>query len=94
LLAQEVLPGPAACSDEELLGFVRRRGGTIFHPTGTCRMGVDDMAVVDPNLRVRGVERLRVIDAWIMPTITAANTNAASLMIGERGWRTSSYRVS
>jgi choline dehydrogenase-like flavoprotein len=85
LWAEEVLPGPAAQTDEELLEFARRHGGTVFHPTGTCRMGTDGMAVVDPALRVRGVERLRVIDASVMPTITSANTNAASLMIGEKG---------
>jgi choline dehydrogenase len=85
LWAEEVLPGPDACTDEELLDFACRHGGTVFHPTGTCRMGVDDMAVVDPELRVRGIERLRVIDASIMPKITSANTNAPSLMIGEKG---------
>jgi choline dehydrogenase len=85
LWTEEVLPGPAACSDEELLEFVRRHGGTVFHATGTCRMGVGDTAVVDPNLRVRGIERLRVIDASVMPKITSANTNAPALMIGERG---------
>jgi choline dehydrogenase len=85
LWAEEVLPGSAVCSDEELLEFARQFGGTVFHPTGTCRVGVDEMAVVDPNLRVRGIERLRVIDASVMPKITSANTNAPSLMIGERG---------
>jgi choline dehydrogenase len=57
----------------------------VFHATGTCRMGTDDRAVVDPALRVRGVERLRVVDASVMPTVTSANTNAAALMIGEKG---------
>ena len=85
LWTEEVLPGTAAQTDEQLLQFVRMHGGTVFHPTGTCRMGLDAMAVVDPNLRVRSVEGLRVIDASIMPTITSANTNAASLMIGEKG---------
>ena len=82
---EEVLPGPAAQADQQLLDFARAHGGTVFHASGTCRMGSDDMAVVDPALRVRGIERLRVIDASIMPTITSANTNAASLMIGEKG---------
>jgi choline dehydrogenase len=82
---QEVLPGPAATSDATLLDFARRHGGTVFHPCGTCHMGTDAAAVVDPSLCVRGIERLRVIDASIMPTITSANTNAASLMIGEKG---------
>lgn len=81
----EVLPGPAASDDAALLDFARKAGGTVFHCVGTCRMGDDDRAVVDPQLRVRGVERLRVIDASVMPTVTSANTNAASLMIGEKG---------
>jgi choline dehydrogenase len=81
----EVLPGPAAQTDAELLDFARGYGGTVFHCVGTCRMGSDARAVVDPQLRVRGVERLRVIDASVMPKVTSANTNAASLMIGEKG---------
>lgn len=81
----EVVPGPQAASDAELLEFAQRHGGTVFHCVGTCRMGSDARAVVDPQLRVRGVERLRVIDASVMPTVTSANTNAAALMIGERG---------
>ena len=81
----EVLPGASAKSDSDILDFVRRHGGTVFHCVGTCRMGSDNRAVVDAELRVRGVERLRVIDASVMPTVTSANTNAASLMIGERG---------
>jgi choline dehydrogenase len=82
---EDVLPGSGAQTDQELLEFARRHGGTVFHASGTCRMGTDALAVVDPELRVRGVEGLRVIDASIMPTITSANTNAASLMIGEKG---------
>lgn len=81
----EVLPGDAVRSDAELLEAVRRIGSTVFHPSGTCRMGSDARAVVDPALRVNGVERLRVIDASVMPTVTSANTNAAALMIGEKG---------
>jgi choline dehydrogenase len=60
-------------------------GGTVFHASGTCRMGQDDKAVVGPDLRVRGTTGLRVIDASVMPQVTSANTNAASLMIGEKG---------
>ncbi|MEI6722927.1 MAG: GMC oxidoreductase, partial [Betaproteobacteria bacterium] len=58
---------------------------TVFHATGTCRMGGDAQSVVDPQLRVRNVERLRVIDASVMPTVTSSNTNAATIMIAEKG---------
>ena len=87
LVDAEVLPGPDANDDRALLDFAREHGGTVFHCVGSCRMGSDAEAVVDPELRVRGIERLRVIDASVMPTVTSANTNAASLMIGERGAR-------
>jgi choline dehydrogenase len=80
----EYLPGQAVQSDAELLDFARRRGGTVFHPTSTCKMGIDAMAVVDPELRVRGVTGLRVADASVMPTVVSGNTNAATIMIGER----------
>ena len=85
----EMLPGPDAKSDADLLAFARKGGGTVFHCVGTCRMGAagDRMAVVDEKLRVRGVEALRVVDASVMPHVTSANTNAASLMIGEHGAR-------
>jgi choline dehydrogenase len=63
---------------------VRRVGGTVYHPAGTCRMGTDEDAVVDPRLRVRGVGRLRVADASVMPMLISGNTNATSIMIGER----------
>ncbi len=82
---QEILPGNARNSRHGLWEFARDNGGTVFHASGTCRMGSDETAVVDPQLRVRGVERLRVIDASVMPLITSANTNPASLMIGEKG---------
>jgi choline dehydrogenase len=87
LVEAEVLPGPAAGSDAALLEFARTSGGTVFHCVGSCRMGSDAGAVVTPELRVRGVEGLRVVDASVMPTVTAANTNAAALMIGEYGAR-------
>ena len=85
IASREIVPGDAVRSDEEISEAIRRGGGTVFHPVGTCRMGRDNLAVVDPRLKVRGVEGLRVIDASVMPTIPSANTNAASLMIGEKG---------
>lgn len=81
----EMVPGEAVNTDQGLWDFARNTGGTVFHCVGTCRMGSDDHSVLDPQLRVRGVEGLRVIDASVMPQITSANTNATSLMIGERG---------
>jgi len=81
----EVVPGEAIQTDEQILDSIRLGGGTVFHPVGTCRMGNDERSVVDPELRVRGVDGLRVIDASIMPSITSANTNAPTLMIGQKG---------
>ena len=83
-IESEFLPGATVQTDEQLLDFARQRGGTVYHPTSTCKMGSDAMAVVDPELRVHGVERLRVADASIMPTVVSGNTNAATIMIGER----------
>jgi len=82
---QEILPGPQCTSDQQIGEQIANNGGTVFHMTGTCRMGSDTEAVVDPELRVRGVNRLRVIDASVMPKITSANTNAPTLMIAEKG---------
>ncbi|HZF84406.1 MAG TPA: GMC oxidoreductase, partial [Burkholderiaceae bacterium] len=81
----EYMPGNALRTDEELARFAREKGGTVFHPVGTCRMGSDARAVVDPSLRVQGVQGLRVVDASVMPTMTSANTNAAAIVIGEKG---------
>jgi choline dehydrogenase len=78
-------PGPACASDADLLDFARRKGSTVYHPTSTCRMGDDATAVVDARLRVRGVDNLRVIDASVMPALVSGNTNAATIMIGEKG---------
>jgi choline dehydrogenase-like flavoprotein len=83
-IQSEFLPGPAVQSDDQLLDFARQRGGTVYHPTSTCKMGNDPTAVVDPELRVHGIDGLRVADASIMPTVVSGNTNAATIMIGER----------
>jgi choline dehydrogenase len=81
----ETVPGGAVQTDDELLDYARQTGSTVFHATCTCKMGPDPMAVVDDRLRVRGVERLRVIDASVMPTVTSTNTNAPTIMIAEKG---------
>lgn len=81
----EVLPGLESNTDDQIWRQVRDNGGTVFHSVGTCRMGNDTSSVVDPELKVRGVTGLRVIDASIMPSITSANTNAPTLMIAEKG---------
>ncbi|GAA4353950.1 choline dehydrogenase [Variovorax defluvii] len=84
LVSEEYLPGKAVTTDEQILDYVRNRSNTIYHPCGTCRMGNDPGAVVDPALRVRGVRGLRIADASIMPRITSGNINATCLMIGEK----------
>ncbi|HEY5412407.1 MAG TPA: choline dehydrogenase [Caulobacteraceae bacterium] len=83
-IGDEVLPGPATDSDEDLEAFIRDTLGTTFHPVGTCRMGRDPLAVVDPQLKVHGIEGLRVIDASVMPNVISGNTNAPVIMIAER----------
>jgi choline dehydrogenase len=80
----ELAPGPERSSDADLLDWVKATAETTYHPVGTCKMGTDPMAVVDPRLRVHGIAGLRVADASIMPTLTSGNTNAPSIMIGER----------
>lgn len=81
---REVIPGAEHQSDAEVLAAVRQMAGTVYHLVGTCRMGSDARAVVDPTLQVNGVERLRVVDASVMPKITSANTNAPTFMIAEK----------
>ena len=83
-LRAERLPGPDVRSDAEILAYARQHGKTDYHPVGTCKMGTDELAVVDPALRVRGIERLRVCDSSIMPRLVSSNTNAPTLMIGEK----------
>ena len=85
IVVEESAPGAAVTGEAALEAYVRETGDTLFHPVGTCKMGTDQQAVVDPRLRVRGVEALRVIDASIMPTITSGPTNAPAIMIGEKG---------
>jgi choline dehydrogenase len=82
---EEYAPGAAVRSDEDILEAVRNAGSSGYHPCGTCRIGADPMAVVDPQLRVRGVQGLRVVDASVMPSVVSGNTNAATVMIAEKG---------
>ena len=84
-LKREKLPGSEVRTDEQIRDYIRKWVKTDYHPVGACKMGVDDMAVVDPELRVHGLEGLRVIDSSIMPNIISGNTQAPSMMIGEKG---------
>jgi choline dehydrogenase len=84
-VAEEINPGAQCSSEADLLTYARDKGTTVFHPTSTCRMGSDAKAVVDETLRVKGFDALRVVDASIMPTVVSGNTNAAAIMIAEKG---------
>jgi choline dehydrogenase len=84
LVVAETLPGTAVISDEQLADDVRKRGVSNLHPVGSCSMGHGPNAVVDPRLRVHGIAGLRVVDASIMPSIIAGNTNAPTIMIAEK----------
>ena len=84
LLAEEFQPGPGVVRRSQLADYVRASGRSGYHPVGTCRMGQDAMCVVDPRLRVHGVEGLRIVDASIMPRLISGNTNAPTIMIAER----------
>jgi choline dehydrogenase len=86
LIEGELKPGPGAQSDEDFIADIRARAYSVFHPCGSCGMGPDPArAVVDPRLKVHGLEGLRVVDAAIFPTVTSGNINAPSIMVGERG---------
>jgi choline dehydrogenase len=87
IATDEIAPGVNIRADDELLDWVRKNAETTYHPIGTCKMGSDPMAVVDDQLRVHGMQGLRVADASIMPTLTSGNTNAPSIMIGEKASR-------
>jgi choline dehydrogenase len=84
LFDKEMLPGPSASNDDDILNFARNSGGTVFHPSGTCRMGSDEISVVDPDLNVRGIGGLRIVDASIIPKMPSGNINASVMMIAEK----------
>ena len=81
---KEVGPGSDKQSDDELNEYIKSNAETAYHPCGTCKMGIDEMAVVDENLKVKGIQNLRVVDASVMPEIPSANLNAPTLMIAEK----------
>ena len=84
---KELAPGPDVQTDDQIDAFIRATAQTAHHPCGTCKMGTDDMAVVDPELKVRGVGGLRVIDASVFPDLVSGNINAPTIMIAEKGVR-------
>ena len=84
LIKQEHLPGATAKSREDLFKYAKRFGKTDYHPVGTCKMGVDEYSVVDPQCRVQGIDSLYVADSSIMPRLISSNTNAATVMLAEK----------
>lgn len=84
-IRREVAPGEHVASDVEWENYIRDEAQSVYHPVGTCSMGTGEMAVVDPNLKVRGIDGLRIVDASVMPRITSCNTNAPTIMIGQKG---------
>jgi choline dehydrogenase len=85
LIVEQVRPNPEFTSDDDIAGYIRKAGSTVYHPCGTCRMGEDDRAVVDSGLRVRGIEGLRVADASVMPAMPSPNIHPATIMVAEKG---------
>jgi hypothetical protein len=85
LIVEQVLPNPRLTADADIAAYSRKVGSTIYHPCGTCRMGEDQQAVVDSDLRVRGIEALRVADASVMPAMPSPNIHPATIMIAEKG---------
>jgi choline dehydrogenase len=84
LRGSEIMPGTSVVTDEDIDAFIRRTGETIYHPVGTVAMGTSDASPVDGQLRVRGVDGLRVVDASVMPTLVGGNTNAPTIMVAEK----------
>lgn len=84
VVGEEIGPGPECQSDKDMVDWIKNNAETTYHPVGTCKMGSDNFAVVDEELKVHGIKGLRVADASIMPTLTSGNTNAPSIMIGEK----------
>ena len=85
LVTEQIRPAPEITSDEQIADYVRKFGSTVYHPCGTCRMGEDDGAVVDSQLRVRGIDGLRVVDASVMPAMPSPNIHPATIMVAEKG---------
>ena len=85
LVTEQWRPGPDVKSDEEIADYVRKVGSTVYHPCSSCRMGEDKNAVVDSELRVRGIDGLRVVDASVMPAMPSPNIHPATIMVAEKG---------